>query len=180
MLHAAGVEFKDTRFSFKEWPEIKPTTPLGTSPVLKIDGVQHVQSISLARYAAKLAGFYPEDPVQALICDEVMESLNEMLAGIPKAGDKDAEEVKKLREEYLTKYAKLMEGFIQNNGGGATICSGGVTAADILLSGNLKMFAGGMFDHVTLAFFDAYPGILAAAKAAEENEKVKAYYASKA
>jgi len=82
-LHAGGVDFTDTRFG-KDWPTIKPTTPLGSVPVLKVDGVMHCQSVALARYAGKLGGFYPEDPVQALIVDEAIESLNELMAVAPK------------------------------------------------------------------------------------------------
>mmetsp|Transcript_946 Transcript_946/g.2153 ORF Transcript_946/g.2153 Transcript_946/m.2153 type:complete len:150 (-) Transcript_946:117-566(-) len=44
----------------------------------------HCQSVALARYAGKLGGFYPEDPVQALIVDEAIESLNELMAVAPK------------------------------------------------------------------------------------------------
>lgn len=44
MLHAAGVDFEDTRFAFNEWQEIKPTTPLGSVPVLKIDDAEYCQS----------------------------------------------------------------------------------------------------------------------------------------
>lgn len=83
-LHAGGVDFTDTRFSGKDWPAIKPTTPLGSVPVLKVDGVSHCQSVALARYAGKLGGFYPEDPVQALNVDEAIESLNELMALAPK------------------------------------------------------------------------------------------------
>ena len=83
-LHAGGVDFTDTRFAGKDWPTIKPTTPLGSVPVLKVDGVMHCQSVALARYAGKLGGFYPEDPVQALIVDEAIESLNELMAVAPK------------------------------------------------------------------------------------------------
>ena len=45
MLHAAGIDFKDNRFSGPEWPAIKPTTPLGAVPTLKIDDVTYCQSL---------------------------------------------------------------------------------------------------------------------------------------
>lgn len=44
MLHAAGLEFTDNRFSFKEWGKIKPTTPLGVVPMLKIGNMTYCQS----------------------------------------------------------------------------------------------------------------------------------------
>jgi prostaglandin-H2 D-isomerase / glutathione transferase len=45
MLHAAGVEFKDNRLKGPDWPTIKPTTPLGAVPTLKIDDVTYCQSL---------------------------------------------------------------------------------------------------------------------------------------
>ena len=84
LLHIAGVEFTDTRFAGKDWPTIKPTTPLGSVPLLKIDDFTHCQSISMARYAAKLAGWYPEDPVEALKSDEVADTLNELMSKAPR------------------------------------------------------------------------------------------------
>ena len=83
LLSAAGVDFKDTRYTFAQWPEIKPTIPLGQLPVLKIDGKDYVQSIALTRYAGKLAGWYPSDPLAALKCDEAAETMSEMMAKIP-------------------------------------------------------------------------------------------------
>ena len=32
------IKFTDTRFAFKDWPTVKPTTCLGSVPVLKVDG----------------------------------------------------------------------------------------------------------------------------------------------
>jgi len=45
MLHAAGINFKDTRFGPKDWGTVKPTTPRGQLPLLKIDGKQYTQSL---------------------------------------------------------------------------------------------------------------------------------------
>lgn len=84
LFHIAGVDFEDTRFKGADWPTIKPTTPLGQVPVVKIDGNQYCQSIALARYAAKLAGWYPSDPLDALKSDEAAESLNELMSKAPK------------------------------------------------------------------------------------------------
>lgn len=84
LFHIAGKEYDDTRFAGKDWPNIKPTTPLGSVPVLKVDGEQHCQSVSLNRYAAKLAGWYPSDELQALKCDMVAESINELTSAAPK------------------------------------------------------------------------------------------------
>jgi glutathione S-transferase len=67
-----GVEFKDTRVSFAEWPAIKndpssvPSQLFGSLPVLKhgSDGVMLAQSIALVCYAAEL-GMYKKNPPSA-------------------------------------------------------------------------------------------------------------------
>jgi glutathione S-transferase len=178
-LTIAKADWKDTRFPGKEWPAVKPTTPLGSVPVLKVDGVDHVQSVALARYAGRLAGWYPEDPLEALVVDEMMDSFNEVMSKAPRSSDPD--EFKKLREEFqadsLTKYAAFFEASIQRNGGvgfskSPSIADIGMkTVADAISSGN--------WDHIDPKFFEKYPGILATAKMVDENEAIKAYNASK-
>jgi glutathione S-transferase len=178
-LHAGGVDFKDTRFKGADWPAIKPTTPLGSVPVLKVDGVTHCQSVSLARYAGKLGGFYPTDPVQALIVDEAIESLNELMAVAPKHSD--PEELLKLRKEFqagvMTKYADFFEGLIQKNGGVGFASTPSI--ADLTLWGTVKSIRTGDWTGIDATFFDSYKGIVATVDSIAKNEKVVAYYASK-
>ncbi len=50
LLHAAGLEFQDTRLTFAEWVSVKPTTPLGMLPVLILDDKdQFCQSVVRCR-----------------------------------------------------------------------------------------------------------------------------------
>jgi len=180
LLFFAGIDFEDTRFPGREWPAIKATTPLGFVPVMKIDGKQYCQSQSLVRYAAKLADWYPVSEFQALKCDMVAETINEIPGLAPKS--KDPDELKKLRQEFqkgtFTKYWKFIEGIIQENGG--SLVSGSTpTFADLLVDQNVAMIKSGFYDHIDTNFFDNYPGVLATCKVIQENEKVKAYMASK-
>jgi glutathione S-transferase len=71
-LHIGGIAFEDHRFAFPEFAEIRKSTPFGQVPTLHVDGVQICQSDAITRYVGKLAGLYPADPYQALLCDEVM------------------------------------------------------------------------------------------------------------
>lgn len=96
-LHIAHAKWKDTRIQGNDWPTLKPTTPLGSLPVLTISEAKketeselesttvatttttttttlpstftHCQSMALDRYAAKLAGMYPvdDDPPPSLV-----------------------------------------------------------------------------------------------------------------
>ena len=137
-LSIAKVDWKDTRFQFKDWPTIKPTTPLGSAPILKIDNVDHVQSMALARYAARLAGLYPEEnPLDALVIDEVMDSVNELISKIPRV--EDPKELETVRKEYqaniMPKYAAFLEGVIQRNGGvGIVAPSSKMTIGDMTIN----------------------------------------------
>jgi len=83
LLFFADIDYEDTRFPGSEWPAIKATTPLGVVPVMKIDGKQYCQSQSLIRYAAKLADWYPASEFQALTCDMVGETINEIIGLAP-------------------------------------------------------------------------------------------------
>lgn len=178
-LFAADIPFTDTRITGSDWPSLKPTTPLGTIPVLTIDGVQHAQSVALARYAGKLGGFYPEDPIQALCVDEAVDTMNELMALAPKS--KDAEELKKLREDFqagtMTKYATFLEGIIQTNGG--QFFASTPSIADMSLRSLVESVRSGNWDHIDPAFFDTYDGIVSTVDAIAKNDKVVAYDASK-
>jgi glutathione S-transferase len=153
---------------------------LGSVPMLKINGKPHVQSTALVRYAAKRAGFYPQDVLEALVVDEVVDSINELISKAPRSQDK--EEMKKLRQDYqattMTKYAGFLENIITPNGS-SLVVGQTVTVADLSVRALVKAIATGSWDYVDVGFFNAYPGILASTKAADENEKVVAYYASK-
>merc|ERR1711915_758829 len=136
--------------------------------------------ISLARYAAKAAGWYPSDDLEALKCDMIAESINELLSAAPKS--KDQEELKKLRQEFqettMTKYWNWIEGIIQGNGG-CYVSGTSPTYVELSIAGCVAAVKSGFWDHIDTQFFDQYPGVLATIKAIEENEKIKAYKASK-
>jgi len=63
---------EDNRVKFPEWAEMKPTTPFGQLPVLKVDGQEYAQSAAMLQFAGKLTGMVPKDPVKALKVDEAV------------------------------------------------------------------------------------------------------------
>jgi prostaglandin-H2 D-isomerase / glutathione transferase len=136
--------------------------------------------MAMARYAAKLAGLYPDDPIQALFCDEVMDTLNELMTKAPRS--KDPDEFKKLRQEYqittMTMIATFVENIIQTNGNGKSVCTE-PSVADLVVMGGVEMVSSGMFDHVDANFFDAYPGMKECCTTISNHPGVKAYYDSK-
>jgi len=68
-----GVEFNDHRIAHADWPTLKPSTPFGGIPTLEVNGVTYGQSNAQLRYAGKLGGLYPADPVEALKVDELLD-----------------------------------------------------------------------------------------------------------
>ena len=78
-FHAAGIEFDDHRISFEEFMQARDAMPFRCAPVLDLDGVAVTQSNSMLRYVGKMAGLYPQDPMQALYCDETMDAVEDLL-----------------------------------------------------------------------------------------------------
>ncbi len=77
-LHLGEIAFDDYRFAFGDFPEVRKTTPLNQVPTLHINDLQVTQSDAITRYVGKLTGLYPDDYLQALLCDEVMSALEDV------------------------------------------------------------------------------------------------------
>ena len=74
-MYIGGVDFEDRRLSFKEFGAQRSSFPFKRVPLLEIDDVELSQCNSINRYVGKLAGLYPEDPLQAAFCDEFRQVL---------------------------------------------------------------------------------------------------------
>ena len=72
----AGQNYVDKRYSFEEWPELKPKMPLKQMPVLETpDGQLHCQSLSIARYLAKKFQLMGDNLDEELYVDMLVETL---------------------------------------------------------------------------------------------------------
>lgn len=97
ILHYGNIQFNDVTITFPQWPEHKARLeicPLGQLPTLQLtNGEILAQSGTIVRYAAKLAGLYPLDPVEAARADMVhemaqdMNAINAILNFWPRLGD---------------------------------------------------------------------------------------------
>lgn len=81
---AGNVEYDNDYDSANSWPEKKDETPFGQLPVLKHGSLVIAQGGSINRYAAKLAGLYPKDPVETAICDMYMEEMLDIFSEVYK------------------------------------------------------------------------------------------------
>ncbi len=72
------VPFEDHRIPMAHWPSVKEQTPFHAVPILEIDGEEITQSNTINRYVGKLAKLYPEDPLEAPRCDEIMDAVEDI------------------------------------------------------------------------------------------------------
>ena len=82
MMNYTGFDYEEINYSMAEWPSKKAEMPGGSMPVLEFsNGVRMCQTVSMARYIAKLGGVYPSDPYQRWLGDSLMEDYNDQICG---------------------------------------------------------------------------------------------------
>lgn len=182
-LHAAGIKFEDSRLSFPEFGEMRKDTPFNSLPVLDIDGSLVTQSNAMSRYVGKLAGLYPEDDLQALYCDEVMDAIEDMSHYIVPTfglqGDELKNARKKLVDGWLTVYLRGLGGLLAR-GGGKYFADKRLTVADLKVFMQTRWLCSGSLDHVPTDLVKKLaPGLVEHQARMEKEPVVVAYYASR-
>lgn len=179
VFHFGGVAFQDDRLSRPDFLALKPTLPLGQVPVLEVNGVTYSQSMAIVRYAAKLTGLLPKDPLEALGVDMISESLVDMQAPISeityriKDESLKAEKTKLYLEETLPKHLKMLESKVQ----GKYFLGDKPAYADVQLFSFIENSVMVVFPDTDLS---AYPKLLAVVQQVKANPGVAAYLASRA
>ena len=112
-LHLADIEFDDQRIPLPQWSQKRESYPLKQCPVLEVNGHAITQSNAINRFVGKLAGLYPEDAYQALLCDEIMDAMEDLTVKVTGTFFiNDPEELKQKRAELvsgpITKYLSLI------------------------------------------------------------------------
>lgn len=122
-LFAYGNQsFEDIRIPKDQWPEYKNKTPFGQLPVLEIDGQQVAQSRAIARYLAKKFNLVGKNDLEALKCDELIDTIEDFLQKGLKyflENDPAQKEIhrKKFFEEDIPYYLEKFEAIVSKNGG---------------------------------------------------------------
>ena len=81
-LTLGKIPFEDHRIPMAEFMSAREAFPLRAVPVLEVDGVAITQSNTICRYVGRLAGLYPDTPLAAAHCDEVLDIVEDLLARI--------------------------------------------------------------------------------------------------
>ncbi|PCJ39912.1 MAG: glutathione S-transferase [Moraxellaceae bacterium] len=152
-----GIKFEDNRFGFDKFSAVKPTTPLGQVPTLTIDDRQITQCNAINRFAAKLAGLYPASDVNSLVCDEVMDIVEECTHKLVATFGLEGEALQvartKLAEGAFTNALKLLNKRIVEQGG-LYICENRLTIADLKVFVWVHALNSGILDHIPTDLVD--------------------------
>lgn len=149
-FNAAGIEFEDERWTFPEFQEKRGGTRFNAVPVLEIDGNAVTQSNAMCRYIGRMAGLYPEDAMQALYCDEVMDATEDLTHIIVRTFGLEGDELKAAREElvggWLTTFVKGLSELLDR--GGDYFADNRLTMADLKAFLIVRWLTTGGLDHV--------------------------------
>ncbi len=150
-LHIGGIAFEYHRFSFPEFAEVRKDTPFGQVPTLHVDGVQVTQCDSINRYVGKLAGLYPTDPYQALLCDEVMYVVEEASVKLGPTFRMTGDEQKEARLALVNGSMPVYLAWLQSQllaHGGEFFAANRLTVADLKVFVDVRGLNSGRLDHV--------------------------------
>ena len=177
----ANIPFEDDRIPQADWPELKPSVRFQALPVLEVDGEKISQSNTISRYIGKLGGLYPEDPLEAARCDEVLEALEDVTNKmVPTLFMTDEDEKRKAREAlaagpftlYLTKLGQILE-----DRGGEYFADGRLTIADIKVFLWVRHLRSGALDYVPADLVDRLaPNLVGLFERVNSNPAVIAWY----
>jgi len=181
-LHAAGIEFEDVRWSFPEFGENRQNLRFCAVPALEINDQVFTQSNAQSRYVGKMCNLYPEDPMQAFYCDEVLEALEDLIHYVVQTFGLSGEELKQARKQLVEgRLSVFINGLSEllKRGGGRYFAANQLTIADIKMYCQLKPLLSGTLDHIPADFIhDVAPEFVDYYRQIEQEAVVVAYYKS--
>mmetsp|Transcript_7780 Transcript_7780/g.12880 ORF Transcript_7780/g.12880 Transcript_7780/m.12880 type:complete len:239 (+) Transcript_7780:144-860(+) len=188
-----AINFKD----FGAMQQDKDRLPLGQLPLLEIEDerIGHKtiipQTDAILRYVGKRTGLYPDDPLEALQVDSIMDTIKALEApmevtfmGPVKSliADKEWEKDEKLAmrkrilEVAIPKYLGFLERKLTENGTGWLVGTS-ITIADLRLYFPCQVMIGnGILDGIPPESLDSYPNIKKCMAKISEIPEVVAWY----
>ena len=164
-LHIGGIAFEDSRFGFADFAEVRKSTPLGQVPVLHVDGVQVTQSDAITRYMGKLTGLYPLDAFQALLCDEVLDGVEDANVKLGTTFGLTGDALKEARTALVNGALPQYLGWLQTQlqaHGGQYFADNRLTIADLKVFTFVRGLTSGRLDHVPTDLVEKIAPLLAA------------------
>ncbi|XP_059143203.1 glutathione S-transferase 1-like [Physella acuta] len=178
MLAAAGVKYEDIRYTSQTWPAEKSKMPFGQVPVISVDGKMFGQSLAIATFVAKEAGFYPKSNLDGLKVDQVVQLGVDFQTAAGKAffekdEAKKSELQKDLKEVQVPKYLDLFEKLLKESGTGYFFGTT-LTLADFFIYDLIS----GLIGRGVLST-SKHPLVDGLVKKVESNANVKTYLANR-
>jgi len=177
-FHIGGIHFEDHRVKGDQWPAMKASTPLGTLPVLEVDGCAVTQSNAILTFAGRLSNLYPSDPVHALRVDECVNAIDDgMQLFSPVFAAPDDKKAELVAEILKNKFLPFLERVEKIHPAG-TWCHGDhMTVADIKCATVLNgLVHGGRIPNIPKDILHSFPKLEGTVKAVLDHPKVKEYY----
>ena len=180
-LYMNGIAFEDHRIPLADWPDARQQTPLGRVPVLEVDGQQLTQSNTINRYVGRLTGLYPNDDWQATLCDEVMDTIEDLTAIIIATFEITDEDEKRIAREKICKgplrtYLIRLQANLDERGG-TYFSDNRLTMADLKVFVWLRHLLSGKIDYIPTDTLDQVAPQLLEFYARINNEpKISEYY----
>ena len=182
-MHAAGIDYTDERWTFPEFGDKRSELRFRAVPVLEIDGEVVTQSNAIGRYLGKQAGLYPEDPVQALYCDEVCDAVEDLTHYIVQTFGLKGEDLQRAREQFVeTRLKTFVTGFdeLLQRGGGEYFANRTLTMADLKMFVQISSLTSGHLEHIPTDLIEQLaPSLLSHQIRVAESDVVRAYLGDK-
>jgi len=180
-MHIGNIAFEDFRFTFTDFAEVRKSTPLNQVPTLHVDGVQVTQSDAITRYVGQLAGLYPSDPLQALLCDEVLGVVEDAYIKMGPTYSMTGDALKEARTALvngpLTMYLTWMQSALQAHGG-EYFSDNRLTIADLKVLVFVRSLNSGRLDHIpTDLVAKVAPAVNAHSQRLTQMPSIAQYYA---
>lgn len=175
------VPFDETRVTFDEWPAMKPSMPLGSLPMATIDGTSVVQTMALVRYIGRQSELYPTDAWEALMVDQVVETVTDFFSGIFSYKGDCKKQLRAMREKHVLeggeRYWGGCEKIIESYGrSGPYVMGEQVTIADIAITGIYILLKIQFLEFLPADALDGYATMKKISETVLALPKVQEYY----
>lgn len=185
-FHITGLPFADHRVDYAGFGALKSEgkLPLGSVPVLDVDGLRVTQTGAMLRYVARLgeSDLYPADLHDALLVDSVVDTFNDTLLNAlgPSLFERDPTKKLEMRMAFvqgpMARACSYVESLVARSGG-PFVLGKMMSIADLVVANQVLSFQSGRIDGVTHDTLAPYPHLRALTEAYLADPRVQAYRA---
>ena len=183
-LFMAGLPFEDHRLKPPEFRALKEqgAFPLGSLPVLEVNGVPMTQTASMLRFVARQGktDLYPDDPMTAFVVDSALDTFNDTLskALLPSLYERDMAKKLEMRAAFAAGPMKQVLGYVEGlleRFGGPFLGGDTLSIADLVVASQIVQIRAGHLDGISAEALAPYPRLNALTDAYLEDPRIIAY-----